>query len=81
MLRPSHPSTPAHRHDAVLLALRPSPQCHLHMRLVFCIGVVVWPLGELLGDDVLVERDQAGLHLQEGQAQTGGDTRAWAGPR
>ena len=35
----------------------------MHMGLVLGIWVVFRPLGQLLGDDVLVERDQAGLDL------------------
>ena len=36
----------------------------LHMRLVLGVWVVVRPLGELLGDHVLVQRDGASQHLR-----------------
>lgn len=50
-------------HDTVSLASSSAAQGHLHMGLVLGIGVVLRPLGELLGDDILVQRHQARLHL------------------
>lgn len=47
----------------IALSLALHPQRHLHVRQTLWIGILAWISGELLGDDVLLERDFAALHF------------------
>ena len=50
-------------HDPVPLACSSAAESDLHMGLVPGVRVVLRPLGQLLGDDVLVQGHQPCLHL------------------
>ena len=50
-------------HDSIPFASSSAAQGHLHMSLVPGIWVVLWPLSQLLSNDVLVHGHQPSLHL------------------
>jgi len=58
-----HAQQEADLHDSIPFASSSAAQGHLHMSLVPGIGVVLWPLSQLLGNDVLVHGHQPSFHL------------------
>ena len=50
-------------HDSIPFAGSTAAQGHLHMSLIPGIWVVLWPLSQLLSNDVLVHGHQPSLHL------------------
>lgn len=61
-------------HDAISLASSSAPDGHLHMGLLVGIWIILRPLSQLFGDDILVQGDQTSLHLLlDLQSSTGFD--------
>ncbi len=58
-----HAQQEADLHDSIPFGSSSAAQGHLHMSLVPGIWVVLWPLSQLLGNDVLVHGHQPSFHL------------------